>query len=236
MLASLLICSVAVVLGQQRAGVPAGQKTQKPVQASPTTPPIQHLGNGVFRMGTVTIDTKAKEVSVPGTINDVVTLEFLVNAQKGAKGYESAIEADVGALPYNVALLLIGVDAANATIPQRDREPAPPQGDPVEVLVKWQEGGTERTIRGEELVVRGKANDPLPRAPWVYTGSVTEPQRKLMLAVLDGVLIGFMHTRSSLIDYGGQLEGKYGEYYLNKSLVKPGTRVTVVVRALPRGK
>lgn len=205
---------------------------------SPQPPPagpdaVEKLGNGQFRVGTVRVDTTRKEVSVPGVVNDVSVLEFLANTKGGFKSYESAIETDTNAVTFNVALLLVGLDNAHAVHPPVDRGPVPPQGDAVEVVVEWNEGGHPRSVSAEELILAGTDDQTLPKASWVYTGSVLMPERKALIADMDGVLIGFMHTRSSLIDYGGRLDRQYGGYRLNTKLVRPGTPVTLIVRAKP---
>jgi hypothetical protein len=215
-----------------------GIAPQPPQMRSPQPPPlgpdpVERLGKGLYRVGTVHVDTNRKEVSVAGTINDVSVLEFLANTKGGFKSYESAIETQTNAITFNVALILIGLDAAGVSQSPLDRGPEPPRGPGVEVLVRWDEGGQTRTVAAEELITTLPKNQPLPKAPWVYTGSVLIPELKALIADMDGVLIGFMHTRSSVVDYGGRLESGYGAYQLNTKLIKPGTRVTLVVRHRP---
>lgn len=221
------------VWAREQAVPPRPPKINSP-QPPPAGPdPVEKLGAGRFRVGTVHVDTTRKEVTVPGTINDVSVLEFLANTKNGFKSYESAIETDTNAVTFNVALLLVGLDTTKAVQPPVDRGPVPPSGDAVDVLVEWDEGGRRRSVSAEELILTGEDNQTLAKAAWVYTGSVLLPERKALIADLDGVLVGFMHTRSSVIDYGGRLEREYGAYRLNTKLVRPGTPVTLVVRARP---
>jgi hypothetical protein len=201
-------------------------------QPPPSAPdPVEKLGKGLFRLGSVRVDTNRKEVSVPGTINDVSVLEFLANTKGGFKNYESAIEAETSALTFNVALLLIGLDTTGVVQPPVDRGPVAPRGQELDVLVEWDEDGKARVVPAEELVTIVPENRTLARAAWIYTGSILDPNRKVLYADLDGVLIGFMHTRSSVIDHGATLEKTYGAYRLNTRLIKPGTKVNLVVRA-----
>jgi hypothetical protein len=204
-------------------------RSPQPPPAGPE--PVEKLGKGLFRVGTVRVDTNRREVSVQGTINDVSVLEFLANTKGGFKNYESAIETDTNAITFNVALLLIGLDHAKAVHPPVDRGPTPPRGDEVDVLVQWQDNGQTRTVTAEELITVLPENQLLPKAPWIYTGSILIPERKALVADMDGILIGFMHTRASVIDHGARLDKEYGAYRLNTRLIKPGTPVTILVRA-----
>jgi hypothetical protein len=203
-----------------------------PQQPPTAAEPVEKIGDGLFRIGNVRVDTKKREVSVGGTTNDVQILEFIASTKNGVKGYESAIELDTNAITFNVALILIGLDSKNAVVPAKDRGPDPPRGDHLEVVVQWTVNGESRAVPAEELVVNMKTKEALPKAPWIYTGSALVPKRNVLLADLDGVLIGFMHTRASVIDHGASLRFGYGAYRLNTDLVKPGTPVTVVVKAV----
>lgn len=211
---------------------PRGGVEMRSPQPPPKGPdPIEKLGNGLFALGSLRVDTNKKEVTVPGFVNDVPILEFLVNTKGGFKNYESAIEADTNAITFNVALLLIGLDTAGSAAPPVDRGPEPPRGQQVDVLVQWQEGDRARSVPAEELIMIGPTRTTLPKAPWIYTGSVLMKEQNALIADMDGILIGFMHTRASLIDHGARLEHSYGAYVLNTDVIKPGTKVTVVVRA-----
>ena len=106
----------------------------------------------------------------------------------------------------------------------------------MEIEIQSTDGARQCTAAPEELITIVPAKAPLSKAPWVYTGSVLMPETKTLIADMDGVLIGFMHTRASLIDYGGRLDGSYGAAVPNTSTVKPGTKVKVAVRARPTGK
>jgi hypothetical protein len=230
------IFAASITLGGVATAQPPGLPQPPPQMRTPQPPPteaepVEKLGKGLFRLGNVRVDTNRKEVSVPGTINDVSALEFLANTKGGFKNYESAIEAETSALTFNVALLLIGLDTAGVVHPPVDRGPEPPRGQHVEVVVEWDEDGKTRSAAAEELITIEPDNQTLPRAPWIYTGSVLAPETKTLFADMDGVLIGFMHTRSSVIDHGGTLEKTYGAYRLNTKFLKPGTRVTLVVRS-----
>jgi hypothetical protein len=238
----LAVLGMAAAAPAQQA---AGQQ-QEPPKAPPTprtfgsVPPptaparVEKLGDKLMRIGNVRVDLAKKEVSVAGTINSVPLLEFIVNTKGGFKNYESAIEAETNAIDFNLGLILIGLERNRALVPRFHFDPIAPQGDPVEVWVSWKEGTKERRIPAEELVYDSGSMKTLPKAAWVYTGSQFMPNSSAFLADRDGVLIGFVHTPEPLIENANPVPGPYGAIKLNPNLsLKPGSPVTLTVRALP---
>ena len=202
----------------------------------PTTPPaepkVERLGEHLVGIGAIRVDTKKKELGVPGFVNGVMVLEYLANARQGFKAYESALELDATAVEFNLALILLGLDGEKG-VPSRFKfDPEPPQGDAVEVWVEWDVDGESRRIPAAELIYNERTKETFPRGPWVYTGSVFLPDGNY-LAHLNGVLIGFMHTPESIVDSPLELDGAYGMYRPNPNLgLDPRTPVRVIVNAL----
>jgi len=220
----------------------AQQQTSKPPSPiHPDTPkpaPVVKLSATTYRIGEMTIDTAAKTLTVPGTVNDVPTLEFLANTTNGGKAYESALSLQSNAVTFNAALLVLGLDPARSKASMVQFDKAAPEGDPVELTISWNAGGKTRTEPIEELLVDQRSNKTLPKGPWVYTGSrfFDTGEHRIYLAQQDGVLIGFMHGPQSIIDNPrADALGGYGFYVINPQLgLKPGSPITVTVKALPR--
>ena len=197
---------------------------------------MERLGPNIFRVGTVRVDTLKREISVRGTVTEAKTLEFIASTKGGFKGYESALELDTNAISFNLALILIGLDREHATHPRYHFDPIPPKGDPVEIWVEWDEAGTTRKVRAEQLVYNVQTEHTIPEGPWVYTGSVFVEQVRAYLADIDGTLIGFVHTPSPILENPTAVMGPYGANQPNPALnLKPGTSVTVTVRSLQQG-
>lgn len=239
-----LACLAVVGLNSATRAVTAAgrQEPPKPRVARPfgavppptAAAPVEKLGERLLRIGNVRVDLARKEVSVAGTINDVPLLEFIANTKGGFKNYESAIETETNAIDFNLGLILIGLDRDRAVVPRFHFDPIPPKGDPVEVWVAWMEGGKERRVPAEELVYDSGSKKTLPKAAWVYTGSMFIPNSTSFVADLDGVLIGFVHTPAPLIENANTVPGPYGAIQINPLLnLKPGTPITLTVRALP---
>ena len=203
--------------------------------AQAPSPSVEKLGPGLLRIQNVRIDTNKREVSVPGKVNSEMAegtiLEFIANGSGGGKSYETALGLDTDAVTLNTALLLIGLDPKNARVPTMHFDPVPPAGDPVELWVEWTEGRNTRRVRVEELLYDKRTRKTMPPGPWVYTGSTFFEGR--FLATLEGVLIGFVHSPSPLIENpSAGAVGAFGSVVFNTRLgLTGGSPITLTVRA-----
>lgn len=204
----------------------------KPLPTGPSR--MEKLQDGRIRIGPVLVDREHREVSVSGVVNDVPVLEFLMNTKDGYKSYESAIEAECTAVDFGVGLILIGLDKARTTArPRFHFDPVPPAGDPVEIWVSWTTPDGPRRVRAEDLLWDTMRKAALGPTHWVYTGSAFVDGQRGLLADRDGVLVGFVHTPAPLIERVETVPAPYGAIGINPDFgLKPGTAVTVTVRAL----
>jgi hypothetical protein len=211
-----------------------------PVAEPPSTKPaaVEKLTATTYRVGQMRVDTAKREVFVPATLNDVMTLEFVANTKGGYKAYESALTLDTNAVSFNATMLLIGLDPAHGRAAAVQFDRTPPRGDPVEIFVEWMANGTTRRVRVEELLYDQRSKKTLPEGPWVYTGStfVDSGDGRKYLAELDGVVIGFMHGPQAIIDNPrNDAVDAFGAVVINPNLGMPaGTAVTLIVKAQPR--
>jgi hypothetical protein len=201
-------------------------------QAPAAMPPVEKLGPGLLRIGPIRVDLTRREISLPGFINDVVVLEFVANVTKGMKAYESALTLNVDAITFNAALLLIGLDKANARQPTAHFDPVPPAGDRVEMWVDWKTAAGARRVPVEELLFDRQVGKVVPPSQWVYTGSSFLSDGRFW-AEADGILIGFVHSPAPVIEsIGGPGVDRYGAIILNPNLgLTPGLEVTLTVKA-----
>jgi hypothetical protein len=174
----------------------------QPSAPSPVRVPVEKIGDNRYRVGQLQVDTARREVTAPGNLNDITTVEFVANARGGAKAYESAMTLDTDAISFNTALLLIGLDPARAKPSRFQFDPIAPQGDPVDLFVELSGGTKPKRVRVEELLFDQGTKKTIAPGPWVYTGStfVTTNDGQIFMAEADGVLIGLMHGPSALID------------------------------------
>jgi len=204
-----------------------------PRPVAPTPPIVERLGPTLIRVGSLQVETAAREVTLTGRINPVTTLEFIANTRNGVKAYESAITVDTSGVALNTALLLIGLDRAHARVPTRHLDPNPFDGDHVQISVEWMKGSERVRVDADSLIFDKPANQVAPSAPWVYTGSTIVPNVGY-LADVDGVLIWFARSPAPIIEsprvFGMR---KYGDIVLNPNLgLIPDMPVTLIVKAV----
>jgi hypothetical protein len=202
------------------------------LQAIVPQPPVEKLGPGRFRVGSIRVDTNERQMSVPARINQVAVLEFLANTRGGMKAYESALTLDTDAISFNLALVLIGLDRANARLPAMPFDPAEVKGDPVEIWLEVPRGDRRERLEIERLLYDQKTKRTVPKGRWVYTGS-TFVESGQYLAQLEGVLIGFMHSPAAVIEHAAGIGlGEYGSIVLNPELeIPPGAPLMLTIRA-----
>jgi hypothetical protein len=195
--------------------------------------PVEKIREGVFRVGSLQVDMNLREARVEARVNkDVTTLEFVANTENGNKAYESALTIKSDGRTFNTAILLLGVNPKNSKVPKQHFDPVPPKGDPLELWLEWSVNRTVKRIRVEELLYDKRSKKTLPAGPWVYTGSALINGH--YMADVDGVLIGFVHSPSPVIENprSGAVAA-YGSVVLNTNLgISPETPLTLVIKAI----
>lgn len=235
---AMVICALASSgAAQQQPKLPPVMPEPR-VEALPPSP-VEKIDATTYRIGEMRLDTKRKVLAVPGTVNDVTVLEFVANTMGGFKAYESALTLNTNAVSFNAALLVLGLDPARSRPSRMQFDPQPPEGDPVELMIEWHDGGNTKHVGIEELLFDQRTGKTLAKGPWVYTGStfwVSPSGVKQFQAETDGVLIGFMHGPQSIIDNprNDALSG-FGHIILNPQLgLKAGLPITLTVNVLDR--
>ena len=134
------------------------------------TSDIQKIGDGIYQIGTVTVDANKHEVVINGEINLIspeTILEFFAVGQLG-KTHESLIMLDAEPIHIQLALLRLNLNPGmNLTV---EGDPHLPRGDPVELWVEWERGEQIIRHRAEELVWNAMTKQPMQQTHWVFTG------------------------------------------------------------------
>jgi len=215
---------------------------QPPLDPAAITPPselpeqlsrqlkIVQLGEGQYTVGTIHIDQKKGELKVPGKVIRIKPpLEFLAITKGGLKAYESMLELESDAFEFNLACIMLGLDAKSSNKAEHHFDPRLIEGEPVEVWVSWQQNGKKIQMPGAKML--GGKGAKSASEEWVYTGSSFAPNGKYMAAT-DGTLIGFVHDPASIIEHKQGLGlndyGAVGD--ANNPLAPPvGTAITLTI-------
>ena len=136
--------------------LPAIQAQEVPAEERP--PAMVKMSLGVYQLGKMRLDKGTRSLSCPATVNmEDGPIEYLLVAAHGST-HESLLCTDVHASDIHFAMLLLGAKGAPATNPQNGQPPAAaridadslrnapkPQGDSIQITVKWHEADQEKT-------------------------------------------------------------------------------------------
>lgn len=205
--------------------------------AAPAGVQVRPLGGGRFQIGSIVVDKAGARFTVPGKRMDLgspdAPLEFVAGTRGGDKLYETLIELDADAVEFNVACILVGLDAARSRGARQHFDPEPVQGMAVDLFVEWREGDVTVRRSAAELIRAGSGS---PLDDWVYTGSRVSRDGRFM-AQEHGTLVGFVHAPESLIEHRTGIGlGDYGAAIVNADTAPPpgvALTFTLAVRRAP---
>jgi hypothetical protein len=143
--------------------------------ANPFPELIVKTGPGLFKIGTVTLDTNARRVSVPGRINMVQgIIEYLAVVDGRGKTHESVLALDVQPSLLQLALILLGYEQGEIDPGDRATQ-RPPSfarwGEPLALTVEWERDGKTERAPAESLVFNRETQAALTGMRWHFTGS-----------------------------------------------------------------
>ncbi|MDY6837599.1 MAG: YdjY domain-containing protein [Thermodesulfobacteriota bacterium] len=233
----LLLATILTLSGTELAfGAPGSQPSGSPrpviveergmdAGERPNTPPVRMIGPGEFEIGGVRILKKKERVEFPAAINmDEGLLEYLIVGASG-KLHESLLRTEVKPYSVHIALLLLGLEGTTNPLGYQG-EPREPEGDPVDIRVKWHDKGTLKEGPIEDWVLQGER--PMGKTHWVFTGSFVS--EGVFMAEVEKSIVAIFHDPVALID-NPMPEGRSDEvWFVRKGAVPPpGTEVTVII-------
>jgi hypothetical protein len=185
-----------------------------------------------------------KRVELDGAIiQQNVNIELIACAE-GGKDHESIIAVKCNPEELHAALLLLGLRDRNSFGgggPKKLGDPMKPLGDPMMVLVRWEENGKAREVRAEDLVLDSRTKTTLGHVGWVFTGSgfVDEIDietgkttgRQVYLANYVKTLVATYHDPTAILDLP-LAEDSNNMYFANGNVLPArGTKATLILRA-----
>jgi hypothetical protein len=207
------------------------QKKPTPPKKRERPPVAERITDNVYRIGSATVDLKARTVTCTGEINmDRGAIEYLAVAP-GGKTHESLLLVRVRPLHLQVALLLLDLEPCNVL--QRQGDTRRPEGDPVDILIRWRDAkGAMQEVRAEEWIARQPSGAPMPRLSWAFTGS--RILKEGFEADLEKSLVAVWHDPAALLDNPLE-EGSQNVYSVNaKRVPKRGSRIEFILKPAPK--
>lgn len=202
-------------------------------------PSVEKLDGTRYRIGTVTFDSKTREIRFPAAVNmSDGLLEFAIVHENG-KIHESLLHTDISALNLNLAFKLLSYQASaelylipNETgglsgdfheVPEEVRKSAR-----IALSVEWQDDGRTRKVPINEWIQYAVTGSSMPSGPWIYGGSALYDGR--FLAETTGDIAAIFITNASLINYPGDDNLNDTVWLAYPKRVPPeGTKVTVII-------
>lgn len=158
-------------------------QAQEPPAASP---PIREVSPGIFEIGQIRLDQKARTVTFPVTVNKAAKDDLLEYLLVNADGptHESLLLTTVVPTDLHFAMLLLGASGAGDSAGKPEElgggqinseflKHAPKlTGDAIQISAKWKAAdGAEKSTPIEDWIFNLQSGKPMERGPWLYTGS-----------------------------------------------------------------
>ncbi len=195
-------------------------------------PQVERITENVYRVGAVTVDTKARTVTCPGVVNqDRGVVEYVAVAAKG-KLHESVLRLDVRPMHLQVALLMLDLEPKNVLGFQGERKT--PQGDKITLAVKLRDSkGEMQELPVESLMMTMPKEKSLERGAWVFTGSRVLKQG--FEADISRSLIAVYPDPAAIVD-NPRPNASAQTFFVNpRRCPKRNTKVELVLSAIEKG-
>ena len=189
----------------------------------------QKLGENLYQLGNVILDTAKTEVSVPGEINIVsanANIEFFACGELG-KTHESVLILHAEPVYLYMALGVLGLEAGMNL--EKEGDARHPEGSRVEIWVEWARGDEVISHRAERLVWNAFQERPMQETPWVFTGGRLINEQ--LTAQLFHNIIAVYRDPDALFNHPLPTGTDDNTYRVNTDVIPPqGTKVTVIIR------
>jgi hypothetical protein len=233
---------LAAMLGAASFAIAGAQENDSPS----LTPVPREVSPGIFEIGPIRLDQKARTVRFPGVLNmNDGIIEYLLVTDQGAT-HESLMVSTVRPADVHFAMLLLGAkgageDNAPGRVPsgQIDAQylkTAPKlRGEEVAISVQWKEGEVEKSAPVEDWIFNTATKKPMERGPWTYNGSVLNDG--LFLAQIEGAFAALVTYPSALINNPRRGSDNDGIWTVNGKATPPvETPVEITIQLLPNAE
>ncbi|MDR3401671.1 MAG: YdjY domain-containing protein [Chthoniobacter sp.] len=210
-------------------------------EAPPASPIMREVSPGIYEIGQIRLDQKARTVTFPGVLNmNEGNLEYLLVTEQG-NTHESLLVSDVSPSDLHFAMLLLGAKGAGkqtgdlppAQIDAKFLKTAPKlKGDSINITVRWKAGDTEKVTPVEDWMINTETKKPVERGPWIYNGSMFNDGH--FLAQVEGAHAALVTYPAALINNPRKGNDNDQIWTVNtKAVPAVKTPVEIVITLLP---
>jgi len=223
------------------------KERKKPKPSTESNSSVKSLGENRYQLGDITFNGKTQEIRFPATMNlEKGLLEYVLVTEEG-KIHESLLSTKVRPAQLQIAMKLChyrdGVgDTFDAIFPDDEKQGEAgkaERGSAIQLAVEWTEksDGIEkpRRFRIGELIRDLKADDPMGKGQWIFTGSII--YEGSFIAETEGTLIAVYIDNGSLINNFRDGSDDDERWITNAEIAPPmGTPVTLILSPDSPGK
>ena len=207
----------------------------------PASPVMREVSPGIYEIGQIRLDQKARTVTFPGVVNmNEGNLEYLIVTEQG-NTHESLLVSDVAPSDLHFAMLLLGAKGAGkqngdlppAQIDSKFLKTAPKlKGDNVTIFVRWKVGDAEKIAPVEDWMINTETRKAVEHGPWIYNGSMFNDGH--FLAQLEGAHAALVTYPAALINNPRKGNDNDQIWAVNtKAVPAVKTPVGIVITLLP---
>ena len=239
---------LAILLAAFSSFAPAQDQPPAPAPAPPATqnqppdpapPPIEKLDDSRYRIGTLTLNQKTREIRFPTKVNMAEgLLEYILCMQKG-KVHEALLVTDISPTHLNLAFTLLRYPASDELFSLPDKTgrltnkfPSVPatvkSAARIAIDVEWNDPADKtRRLHINEWIENNVKKTTMLAGPWLYTGGRFNEGK--YVPEMTGDIAAIMVVPEAIINYPGSDNGDNVWFALRKHVPPVGTPVTVII-------
>lgn len=213
--------------------------------APPPEAPILHeVSPGIFEIGQMTLDRKARSIRFPGEVNmKEGIIEYLLVTDRGST-HESLLVSYIQPKDLHFAMLLLGAKGSGEEKAAPGEVPSGPidakylktapklKGEAVAITVQWKENDETKSLPVEDWIFNTETKKPMERGSWTYNGSLFNDGH--FLAQVEGAFASLVTYPSALINNPRQGNNNDAIWTVNEKAVPPAkTPLEICIQILP---